>query len=38
MGPATAAVVGAGISALGSLFGGNSANSARAEEAQRQRR
>lgn len=38
MGPATAAVVGAGISALGSLFGGSSANSARAEEARRQRR
>lgn len=38
MGPATGALIGAGISALGSLFGGSSANSARAEEARRQRR
>ena len=38
MGPATAAIAAAGISALGSLFGGNSANSARAQEARRERR
>lgn len=38
MGPATAAVVGAGISAIGSLFGGSSANQARREEARRQRK
>lgn len=35
---ALAPLIGAGISALGSLFGGSSANSARAEEARRQRR
>lgn len=32
------AIVGAGLGAIGSLFGGSSANNARAEEARRQRR
>lgn len=38
MGPAAGAIIAGGISAIGSLFGGSSANSARAEEARKQRR